>query len=124
MQFDDEGRERLVSYQSLQMKQAERNYPVHDKKLLARRYALIKFRVYRLGEQTFAVYTDHESLWTAMKPPHLSHRMALWLSFSAEYNIVVHYKSSKNNTLPDALSLRPDYYPRTLLSRQVIDDND
>ncbi|KAE9332579.1 hypothetical protein PR003_g14438 [Phytophthora rubi] len=59
MQFDDEGRERVVSYQSRQLKPAERNYSVHDKELLAMPYALIKFRVYLLGEQTFAVYTDH-----------------------------------------------------------------
>ncbi|KAE9015331.1 hypothetical protein PR002_g13954 [Phytophthora rubi] len=69
IQFDDEGRERVVSYQSRQMKPAERNHPVHDKELLAMRYALIKFRVYLLGEQTFAVYTDHASLRTAMKSP-------------------------------------------------------
>ncbi|KAE9312284.1 hypothetical protein PR003_g19806 [Phytophthora rubi] len=52
MPFDAEGRERVVSYQSRQMKSAEKNYPVHDKELLAMRYALIKFRVYLLGEQT------------------------------------------------------------------------
>ncbi|GMF27758.1 unnamed protein product [Phytophthora fragariaefolia] len=72
MQFDDEGRERVVGYQSRQMEPAERNDPVHDKELLAMHYALIKFRVYLLGEQTFAVYTDHASLRTAMKSPHLS----------------------------------------------------
>ncbi|KAE9280338.1 hypothetical protein PF008_g28160 [Phytophthora fragariae] len=92
MQFDDEGRERVVSYQSRQMKPEERTYPVHDKELVAMRYALIKFRVYLIGEQTFAVYTDHASLRTAMKSPHLSQRMARWLSFFAEYNFVVHYK--------------------------------
>ncbi|KAE9248599.1 hypothetical protein PF002_g5702 [Phytophthora fragariae] len=109
MQFDAEGRERVVSYQSRQMKPAEKNYPVHDKELLAMRYALIKFRVYLLGEQTFAVYTDHASLRTAMKSPHLSQRMARWLSFFAEYNFVVHYKPGKNNILADALiSLRDD----------------
>ncbi|KAG2830052.1 hypothetical protein PC116_g25396 [Phytophthora cactorum] len=55
MQFDDEGRERVVRYQSRQLKPAERNYAVHDKELLAMRYALIKFRVYLLGVL--------ESLW-------------------------------------------------------------
>ncbi|KAE8897200.1 hypothetical protein PF005_g2273 [Phytophthora fragariae] len=57
MQYDDEGRERVVSYQSRQLKPAERNYPVYDKELLAMRYALIKFRVYLLGEQSFSLFT-------------------------------------------------------------------
>ncbi|KAG2770274.1 hypothetical protein PC116_g8015 [Phytophthora cactorum] len=50
MQFDNERRECVVSYQSRQLKPAERNYPVHDKELLAKRYALVKFCVYLLGE--------------------------------------------------------------------------
>ncbi|KAE8996186.1 hypothetical protein PR003_g22485 [Phytophthora rubi] len=54
-----------------------------------------------------------------MKSPHLSQRMARWLSFFAEYNFVVHYNPGKNNILADALSRRPDYDPR-----QVIDDED
>ncbi|POM81481.1 Reverse transcriptase [Phytophthora palmivora] len=36
---DDEGRERVVSFRSRQLKAAERNYPVHDKELLAMKYA-------------------------------------------------------------------------------------
>ncbi|KAL4124847.1 hypothetical protein PRIC2_008441 [Phytophthora ramorum] len=35
MQLDHEGRDRVVYYQSRQLKPAERNYPVHDKELLA-----------------------------------------------------------------------------------------
>ncbi|KAE9083335.1 hypothetical protein PF010_g21252 [Phytophthora fragariae] len=124
MQFDAEGREPVVSYQSRQMKPAEKNYPVHDKELIAMRYALIKFRVYLLGEQTFAVYTDDASLRTAMKSPHLSQRMARWLSLFAEYNFVVHYKPGKNNILADALSRRPDYDPRCLTRHQDIPDDD
>ncbi|CAI5726875.1 unnamed protein product [Peronospora destructor] len=88
------------------------------------RYALIKFRVHLLGEQTFALYTDHASLRTAMKSPHLSQRMARWLSFFSEYNFVAHYKPGKNNILADALSRRPDYDPRMALSRQQADDDE
>ncbi|KAF1334456.1 reverse transcriptase, partial [Globisporangium splendens] len=91
---------------------AERNYPVHDKELLAMKYALAKFRVYLLGEKQFAIYTDHASLRTAVKTPHLSQRMARWFSFFAEYNFVVHYKPGKSNILADALSRRPDYDPK------------
>lgn len=124
MQFDDEGCERVVTYQSRQMKPEEKNYPVHDKELLAMRYALIKFRVHLLGERTFALYTDHASLRTAMKSPHLSQRMARWLSFFSEYNFVVHYKPGKTNILADTLSRRPDYDPRSALSRQTADDDE
>ena len=112
MQHDDEGHERVVSYQSRQLKPAERNYPVHDKELLAMKYALVKLRVYLLGESKFVIYTDHASLRTATKSPHLSQRMARWLSFFAEYNFVVLYKPGSTNILADALSRRPDFDPK------------
>ena len=57
MQHDDEGKERVISYQSRQLKAAETRYPVHDKELLAMKYALVKFRVYLMGESRFAMYT-------------------------------------------------------------------
>ena len=109
LQQDDEGHERVISYQSRQLKAAEKNYPVHDKELLAMKYALVKFRVHLLGSKPFVVYTDHASLRTATQSPHLSQRMARWLSFFAEYNFTVEYKPGKLNVLADALSRRPDY---------------
>ncbi|KAE8997137.1 hypothetical protein PR002_g19120 [Phytophthora rubi] len=39
LQVDAEGRERVVSFQSRQFKAAEKNYPVHDKELVAMKYA-------------------------------------------------------------------------------------
>lgn len=111
LQYDADGIERVVSYQSRTLKPAERNYPVHDKELLAMKYALVKFRVHLLGGQPFIVYTDHASLRTAVNSPHLSQRMARWLSFFAEYNFRVEYKPGRFNVLADALSRRPDYQP-------------
>ncbi|POM68093.1 Retrovirus Polyprotein [Phytophthora palmivora] len=113
MQLDHEGRDRVVYYQSRQLKPAERNYPVHDKELLAMKYALAKFRVYLLGNSPFVVYTDHASLRTAVKSPHISQRMARWLSFFAEYNFRVEYKPGRLNIFADALSRRPDYAVKT-----------
>ncbi|KAE9042745.1 hypothetical protein PR003_g17883 [Phytophthora rubi] len=109
MQHDHEGRDRVVYHQSRQLKPAERNYPVHDKELLAMKYALAKYRVYLLGSKPFVVYTDHASLRTAVKSPHISQRMARWLSFFAEYNFQVEYKPGRLNVVVDALSHRPDY---------------
>lgn len=86
------------------------------------KYALVKFRVYLLGEQRFVIYTDHASLRTATKTPHLSQRMARWLSFFSEYNFVVLYKPGKSNILADALSRRPDYDPKALEAEFSVPD--
>ncbi|GMF46739.1 unnamed protein product [Phytophthora fragariaefolia] len=109
LQADTEGRERVIAFESRQLKAAEKNYPVHDKELFAMKYALVKFRVHLLGCKPFVIYTDHASLRTATQSPHLSQRMARWLSFFAEYNFEVKYKPGKQNALADALSRRPDY---------------
>ena len=83
LQTDADGRERVIAFESRQLKAAEKNYPVHDKELLAMKHALVKFRVHLLGSKPFVVYTDHASLRTATQSPHLSQRMARWLSFFA-----------------------------------------
>ncbi|OWZ20883.1 reverse transcriptase [Phytophthora megakarya] len=114
MQLNHEGRDRDVYYQSRQLKPAERNYPVHDKELLAMKYTLAKFRVYLLGNTPFVVYTDHATLRTAVKSPHISQRMVRWLSFFVEYNFRVEYKPGRLNVVADALSRRPDYAVRTI----------
>ncbi|KAG3098892.1 hypothetical protein PI125_g15224 [Phytophthora idaei] len=119
MQHDHEGRDRVVYYQSRQRKPAERNYPVHDKELLAMKCALAKFRVYLLGSGPFVVYTDHASLRTAVKSPHISQRMARWLSFFVEYDFRVEYKPGRLNVVADALSRRPDYAVKTADANRI-----
>ncbi|CAI5702336.1 unnamed protein product [Peronospora effusa] len=112
MQKDDDGVDRVISYQSRLLKATELNYPVHDKELLSIKYALVKFRVHLLGTEPFVVYTNHASLRTAINSPHLSPRMARWLTFFSEFNFKVEYKPGKSNVLADALSRRPDFEAR------------
>ncbi|KAG4038743.1 hypothetical protein PC123_g25696 [Phytophthora cactorum] len=119
MQHNHEGRDQVVYYQSRQLKPAERNYPVHDKELLAMKYALAKFRVYLLGSGPFVVYTNHASQRTAVKSPHISQRMARWLSFFAEYDFRVEYKPGRLNVVADALSRRPDYAVKTADANRI-----
>ena len=76
LQTDVDGRERAIAFESRQLKAAEKNHPVHDKELLAMKYALFKFRVHLLGSKPFVIYTDRASLRTATQSPHLSQRMS------------------------------------------------
>ncbi|KAG3054818.1 hypothetical protein PI125_g25804 [Phytophthora idaei] len=87
--------------------------------LLAMKYALAKFRVYLLGSGPFVVYTDHASLRTAVKSPHISQRMARWLSFFAEYDFRVEYRPGRLNVVADALSRRPDYAVKTVDANRI-----
>ncbi|KAG4036123.1 hypothetical protein PC123_g28309 [Phytophthora cactorum] len=83
------------------------------------KYALAKFRVYLLGSRPFVVYTDHASLRTAVKSPHISQRMARWLSFFAEYDFRVEYKPGRLNVVADALSRRPDFAVKTADANRI-----
>ena len=62
---DPDSYERVVAYEYLQLKAAEKNYFVYDKELLAMKYALVQFRVHVIGSKPFVICTDHESLNTA-----------------------------------------------------------
>ena len=77
------------------------------------KYELAMFKVYLLGDRPFIVYTDHASLRTSVNSPHLSQRMAMWLSFIAQYNFSVYYKPGRLNVVAYELSRRPDLEPAT-----------
>ena len=98
-------------HQSRQLQPAERNYPVHDIELLAMKNALLRFRVYLLGERPLFVYMDHVYLNTAVSSPHPSQRMARWLSLVAEYNFSVEYELGRLNVIAEALLRRLDFKP-------------
>ena len=109
IQTDVDERERVIVFEYRQLKADEKQYLVHDKELLAMKYAPVTFRLHLIGSKPFVVYTDHASLCTATQSPHRSQRMARWISFFAKYNFEVKYKPGKQNTLADALSRLSDY---------------
>ena len=69
---------RPVMFDSSSFKDAELNYPVHEKELLAVIRALKKWK-YDLIGCPFYVYTDHKMLLNFATPKDLSHRQARWM---------------------------------------------
>lgn len=62
--------ESIIAFESINLKAAEKSYPVHYNELLAVKYALVKLKIHLLVFKPFVIYTDHTSLRTATKSPH------------------------------------------------------
>jgi hypothetical protein len=64
-----------VAFDSYQLNTAEKNYPVHEKEMLAIVKALKKWRTTLLGNH-FKVHTDHHTLEYFHKQKEMSQRQA------------------------------------------------
>ncbi|GJP80063.1 hypothetical protein CLOP_g10298 [Closterium sp. NIES-67] len=73
-----------IAYESRKMQSAERNYPVHDKEMLAIVHAFKIWRCYLTGADV-TVRTDHKSLQYLRAQPNLNPRQIRWLDYSVYY---------------------------------------
>lgn len=97
---------RPVAFDSKHYNDAEKNYPTHDKEMLAIVRALRKFRTDLLGAE-FTVYTDHRTLEYFNSQKELSKRQLRWQEFLCDYNYKIVYVKGEDNTVADALSRLP-----------------
>lgn len=95
-----------VAFESRKLLPAERNYPTHERELLAIIHALKTWRHYLEGRK-FIVVTDHNSLKYIQVQPALSKRQAGWLDTLQEFDFQICYKPGKHNVVADALSRKP-----------------
>ena len=79
---------RPVGFESMTLKAAELNYPVHEKELLAVLRALHKWKVDLLGSE-FLVYTDHKTLLNFNTQTNLSQRQARWMEELSMYDLQI-----------------------------------
>jgi len=99
----------------MQLKGAEKNYPVHEKELLAIIRALKKWRSDLLGTH-FYVYTDHRTLENFDTQKDLSRRQLRWQEFLSQYDMTITYIRGEDNTVADALSrLPPNSFPDEMM---------
>jgi RNase H-like domain found in reverse transcriptase/Integrase zinc binding domain len=92
-----------VAFASRKLSGAERNYPVHDRELLAIVYALKEWRPYLHGSQ-FVIKTDHHPLRYLDTQTNLSKRQMRWMETLQEYDYEIVYVQGKFNVVADALS--------------------
>lgn len=96
-----------VAYYSKTMSDAERNYEIHDKEMLAIIRALQEWRAELEGlrlRKRFDVYTDHRALEYFMTTKKLNARQARWAEFLSRFYFLIRYRPGRENTLADALS--------------------
>ena len=96
-----------MAWDSAQLSTAEKNYPTHEKEMLAIVRALKKFCADLLGTH-FTIYTDHWTLECFQGQRDLSRRQARWQEFLAEYDFAIEYVKGGDNTVADALSRMPE----------------
>jgi transposase InsO family protein len=102
------GRLHPVAYDGRKLSPAEINYPVHEKELLAIKYALQTWRIYIDNGHTTIIYTDHESLKYLATMRNPTKRLARWIEEFGEFNLSIQYRKGSDNAVPDAISRRPD----------------
>jgi hypothetical protein len=92
-----------VAFDSAQLREAELNYPMHEKELLAIIHGLKKWRVELLSGPV-QVYTDHHTLENFITQKGLSRCQAHWAEYLAHFDLTISYLKGEENTGADALS--------------------
>jgi RNase H-like domain found in reverse transcriptase/Integrase zinc binding domain len=109
----------LVAYNSYQLNDAEKNYPVHEKELLAIIKAFEKWRSHLLGTH-FKVFTDHQTLKYFQSQKEVSRQQMRWSIYMANFDYNITYIHGEENTAADTLFCMPDAPPDACLTACAI----
>ena len=104
-----DGKWHPVAYYSRKMSQAEQNYDIHDKELLAVVNALEHWRVYAESSSELTIFTDHKNLTTFTTTKKLNRRQVRWAKLLGQHKFKILYTPGKENGRADALSRRKDH---------------
>jgi hypothetical protein len=109
-QIGNDGKLIPVAFYSRQFTQAERNYDVHDRELLAVVTAFKQWRHYLEGaKHEITVRSDHHNLKYFTTTKILTGRQIRWAEQLSRFNFRIQHIKGKDNIMADALSRRPDY---------------
>ncbi|XP_051727379.1 differentially expressed in FDCP 8 homolog isoform X1 [Ctenopharyngodon idella] len=114
------------AYFSRKLTDAERNYDVGNKELLAMKAAIEEWRHWLEGStHPFQVITDHKNLEYIKSAKRLNPRQARWSLFFTRFQFTVTYRPGSKNSKADALSRRHDHpqaenQPESILPLSII----
>ena len=92
------------------MSDAERNYEIYDKEMLAIIRALQAWCQYLEGlPLQFEIQSDHKNLEYWRTAQNLTRRQARWALYLSRFDFVITHKPGTSNGRADALSRRPDH---------------
>jgi len=102
-----------IAFHSHTLTDAKLNYDTHDKELLTIFKSFKTWRHYLEGSQfCIDVVTDHKNLKYFSTTKMLSRRQARWSEFLSTFNFTIRFRPGKLGAKPDALTRRPDVYPK------------
>ena len=104
-QKQDDGKFHPIAYHSESMSDAERNYEIYDKEMLAIIRALQAWRHYLEGlPSKFDILSDHKNLEYWRVAQNLTRRQARWALYLSRFDFVITHRSGVSNGKADALS--------------------
>ena len=110
MQWQEDSKRHPMGFYSTTLNDAECNYDIYDKELLAVVKSLENWRPYLAGSpHKVIIYTDHMNLQYWREPHKINRRVARQVLQLSEYDIELHHIAGKTNRRADALSRLPQY---------------
>ena len=111
-QLGPDGLVHPVAFYSKSLNEAERNYEIYDKELLAIVRALDEWRHYLEGapERTDIV-SDHKNLLYFSETRTLTRRQVRWSLFLSRFDFAIRHRPGRLGGKPDAMSRRVDHEP-------------
>jgi len=119
-QQQNDGEWHPVAYFSKTMIDAELNYPIHDKEMLAIVLSLLHWRAHLIGTpDTIQIMSDHKALEYFMTTKALTARQARWAEVLSQFNFQIMYKPGSTNQA-DALTRREQDLENQLAAKIAI----
>ncbi len=124
-QSNDKKRLHLIAFHSRKLTDAELNYKIHDKELLAIVDSFKQWRVYlEESRHQIQVYTNHKNLLYFMIMKVLNRKQIKWSKKLSSYNFQIQYQKKSENLKINVLSRRADHMTdKSQINQTILQEN-